>query len=315
MSSRVSVVLATYNGMSFLKEQLDSIKNQSKIPDEVIIKDDCSSDGTTDYIQRYIEENALLGWTLIKNTKNEGWKKNFKDGFDLATGDFIFPADQDDIWHLDKIEKMTRIMEQLHDCELLVSNYQIFFDGEKKGGGYKRYQKEMKNNGSIQKLDFTEKWAYVQRPGCVFCFTKSFFEAIKSLWTIEYAHDSILWRFALIRNGAYLYNSEMIDFRRHGNNVTSNQTFTKSSKIESIDALIPIYDSYLQYAKENNCIAAEYILCEGLKFLQIRKKCLSLNSMRLWLKLLFNYRKHYLRVTSVLSDLRYLLKGSSKNEN
>lgn len=106
MDKRVSVVMTTYNGQKYLREQMDSLREQTMPIDEVIIMDDCSTDHTPDLVSAYIKEYDLKGWNLVQNEQNQGWKKNFKSGFDLATGNYIFPCDQDDIWHLDKVEKM-----------------------------------------------------------------------------------------------------------------------------------------------------------------------------------------------------------------
>ena len=58
-----------------------------------------------DYIKRY----DIREWRVVVNKKNLGWEKNFTQGINAATGDIIFPCDQDDIWHLDKVKKMTSI--------------------------------------------------------------------------------------------------------------------------------------------------------------------------------------------------------------
>ena len=103
--SRVSVVVTTYNGRKYIFEQLDSIRDQSRPADEVLILDDKSSDGTFEAVQEYIRKNHLWEWKIIANQTNIGWKRNFKKGFDLCGGDYVFPCDQDDVWHLDKIEQ------------------------------------------------------------------------------------------------------------------------------------------------------------------------------------------------------------------
>ena len=67
---KVSVAMATYNGMKYIEKQLDSIRNQYIMPDEVIICDDASTDGTADFINEYIEKYSLFGWKLFKNEEN-----------------------------------------------------------------------------------------------------------------------------------------------------------------------------------------------------------------------------------------------------
>ena len=109
MDKRVSVVMTTYNGQKYLRDQMDSLREQTMPIDEVIIMDDCSTDDTPVLVSAYIAEHSLKGWKLVRNKQNQGWKKNFKSGFDLSTGDYIFPCDQDDIWRMDKIQKMVEV--------------------------------------------------------------------------------------------------------------------------------------------------------------------------------------------------------------
>ena len=123
---KVSVVMTTYNGKRFIKEMLDSLRNQTRSIDELLIYDDQSTDGTPQFIEEYIEKYALTGWNVIVNDTNLGWEKNFLQGLSNASGDVIYPCDQDDIWHLDKIEKMTLAFEENPQILLLVSGFHAF---------------------------------------------------------------------------------------------------------------------------------------------------------------------------------------------
>lgn len=73
-----SVILSTYNGERFVEKQLESIRKQSCIPDEVIIGDDGSKDNTVLIIANYIKRCGLY-WQLICNDRNKGFYKNFVD--------------------------------------------------------------------------------------------------------------------------------------------------------------------------------------------------------------------------------------------
>jgi glycosyltransferase involved in cell wall biosynthesis len=77
-------------GKKFILKQLDSILNQTLKPDEVIIRDDCSTDNTCKIIKNFINNNELDNWFFEINSCNEGYKKNFKKLLSLARGDFIF---------------------------------------------------------------------------------------------------------------------------------------------------------------------------------------------------------------------------------
>jgi glycosyltransferase involved in cell wall biosynthesis len=91
----VSVIMATYNGQNFLKEQLDSIISQLNIDDELIIVDDCSSDKSIQIISEYLFDARIQ---LFQNPYNIGHVKTFSKLLDLASKDFIVMSDQDDVW-------------------------------------------------------------------------------------------------------------------------------------------------------------------------------------------------------------------------
>ena len=100
---KVSVVMCTYNGEKYLKEQLDSILGQTYPIEEILIQDDCSSDSTIDIIKRYQETYPII--KLHINQSNMGVNHNFFSVMNKAVGDYIAISDQDDVWELNKIEK------------------------------------------------------------------------------------------------------------------------------------------------------------------------------------------------------------------
>ena len=109
--SLISVVMTSYNRQSFIGEQLDSIKSQTHRNWELIIADDCSSDGSDEIIQKFIEENRDKKIIYIKNKTNLGLAKNFENGFRHASGDYIAVCDSDDVWFQDKLEKKLQFLK------------------------------------------------------------------------------------------------------------------------------------------------------------------------------------------------------------
>lgn len=126
----ISVILSTYNGKRYLRELMDSLRNQTRQPDEVLVSDDASSDGTVELVRSYIEEYGLTSWRVIENTKNIGWKANFKRGILASSGDLVFPCDQDDIWDLHKIELMSAVMEDNPEINVLACQVKPFYEGK-----------------------------------------------------------------------------------------------------------------------------------------------------------------------------------------
>ena len=124
---KTSIILSSYNGAEYIEEQLNSLLTQTRPADEVLFFDDCSSDNTPALIESFIQKNNLTTWTLYRNKENIGWRKNFIHGMSCCHGDIIFPCDQDDIWLPEKVQKMTDVMEQHEEINLLVSSYTAFY--------------------------------------------------------------------------------------------------------------------------------------------------------------------------------------------
>jgi glycosyltransferase involved in cell wall biosynthesis len=92
----VSIVMATYNGAKYIREQLDSILVQASPGDEIIVLDDGSSDDTLAILSDYAARHVSL--TALRNEHNLGVRGTFEKLLGLATKDVIFLSDQDDIW-------------------------------------------------------------------------------------------------------------------------------------------------------------------------------------------------------------------------
>ncbi len=104
MNKLVSIAMTTYNGENFLKEQLESIINQTYKNLEIIICDDCSTDNTINIIKDFQKRDKRI--KLYQNEKQLGVLKNFEKAIFLCSGKYIALSDQDDIWVKNKIEIM-----------------------------------------------------------------------------------------------------------------------------------------------------------------------------------------------------------------
>lgn len=106
---KISVALCTYNGERFLEEQLQSIAAQTRPPDEVIVSDDASADGTVSLLHDFAQRNALSIRVSV-NKRPLGVLKNFEKAIGMCGGDVIFLCDQDDVWHPDKMRIQSDLM-------------------------------------------------------------------------------------------------------------------------------------------------------------------------------------------------------------
>lgn len=101
-SPLVSIVLATYNGARFLREQVDSLIGQTYQPIEIVAVDDCSSDETVSILKEYTLKNPHF--KIAVNEQNLGPTKTIERGISLSQGKFITLCDQDDVWDAHKIK-------------------------------------------------------------------------------------------------------------------------------------------------------------------------------------------------------------------
>ena len=108
---RVSVAMCTYNGERFLAEQLRTISYQTRLPYELIICDDGSSDATREIIEIFSKSSPFPVHCFVNET-NLGSTKNFERAIRCCTGDAIALCDQDDLWRADKLECLAAILEQ-----------------------------------------------------------------------------------------------------------------------------------------------------------------------------------------------------------
>ncbi len=105
----IGVVLCTYNGEKYLRQQLESILTQTRPPEQILILDDCSKDRTVAIAQSFAKDDKRI--RLIQNVTNLGFILNFEKGITLCETDFIALSDQDDIWLPEKLERLAAELE------------------------------------------------------------------------------------------------------------------------------------------------------------------------------------------------------------
>jgi glycosyltransferase involved in cell wall biosynthesis len=119
---KISVGLCTYNGSSYIKKQLDSILHQGNFKvDEIIICDDNSTDETLEIVNNFKIKYPSV-FSIHINDKNLGSTRNFEKAISLCSGDYIFLADQDDIWKENKIQQTLAVFEANLNAEGVFSN-------------------------------------------------------------------------------------------------------------------------------------------------------------------------------------------------
>lgn len=120
----VSVVMCTYNGGRYLRQQIDSILAQTYPADELIIQDDCSTDNTLVVAREYAKVYPFVH--VYVNERNLGYNANFLSAVFKAKGEAVAIADQDDVWNPRKLELQVAMLEQGYS--LVFHNSALFTD-------------------------------------------------------------------------------------------------------------------------------------------------------------------------------------------
>lgn len=259
----VSVVLPTYNGAQWITEQINSIANQTRQPDEVIILDDYSSDGTRELVQEYIQIHGLSDrWLLRMNKENRGWRQNFKDLMKLTSCSIIFLCDQDDVWSSSKISQMLEIMNAHPEINVLASLVEEFHDDGSPVVVQDFPQVRFGADGEFVAPVLSPVLMNILRLGCTFCVRKPFVESIIPYWTNErFTHDEVLWRFAAVDGSLGLLEKPFVKWRRTGTNAShAIGGRSRDERIASTETLLAFRDAICSYLDDHPNPASETVI-------------------------------------------------------
>ncbi len=103
--------MATYNGQDFLTEQLQSLLAQDRLPDELVVSDDGSTDKTLEIIHAFSKSAPFEVKIINNNNQKRGCTSNFTNGILSCTGDVILLSDQDDVWFPQHVSKLVQALE------------------------------------------------------------------------------------------------------------------------------------------------------------------------------------------------------------
>jgi glycosyltransferase involved in cell wall biosynthesis len=120
----ISIAMCTYNGEPYLSHQLESILDQTRLPDELVVCDDGSSDNTLNTLQSF-EASVPFPVRIYRNRQNLGSTKNYEQAISLCEGDIIVLADQDDVWRRKKLASMESVFSTSPDTALVFTDAEV----------------------------------------------------------------------------------------------------------------------------------------------------------------------------------------------
>lgn len=213
---KICVLMSTYNGEKFLREQLDSLKNQ-QLPEDyslsILVRDDGSTDETINILNEY-QNNGLLSWYIGKNLKPA---RSFWDLVKNAPeSDYYCFCDQDDVWFEDKIKRAIErlFLEEKNQPLLYCSEVTIADEKLNSRGNWFSYKKA--------NTSFPYSLLFSLSPGCTMVFNdKARNELIKYDMSNECVvmHDWLTHRIVAMLGKVVYDDNPTMYYRQHGNNV------------------------------------------------------------------------------------------------
>lgn len=212
---KVLILLSTYNGERYIKEQIDSLLFQVNVDLHILIRDDGSKDSTCDVINQYVIANDNI--TLIKDT-NVGCCRSFyelaKYAYDKYTQyDYYAFCDQDDVWMKDKLERACTKLDKFTSSSLLMY-----------ASAYQMVDCNLNDIPTIMipsNNSFGESLMIQTTIGCTMVFNyRTLLLFLKGNPNKMLMHDSWIYKMILGCGGTYVYDARpSILYRQHTNNV------------------------------------------------------------------------------------------------
>lgn len=219
--TKVGVLLATYNGEKYLKEQLDSIINQTYENWIIYISDDHSTDNTLNIVKEYKEKYVDKIIILENENKFSSAKLNFANVFNKVDDlDYYIFCDQDDVWEEEKIVKLLYKMqeEEKNNNKLPILVYSDLKIVDEKLNIINESLVRNENKFLPDKNLFKHILIENYFPGCAIMFNKKLKDKVENIYVESEMHD---WWLTLVAAmcGKIIYIDEPLHlYRQHSNN-------------------------------------------------------------------------------------------------
>lgn len=211
-SLKLSIALATYNGEKFLSAQLESFLCQRRLPDEVIVFDDASTDSTLQLLRRF-KDKAPFKVQIYVNSTAVGHEQNFGRAIEKCSGDIIFLSDQDDVWYPEKISVVSGLFARDPNVKVLINDLDICDRDLNRTGN--TVLQQLKASGTLGK----GKKSHVL--GCASSFRASLKAIVIPVPDLKYGHDKWLHQIGNILDIRMVLPIPLQAYRRHGANASS----------------------------------------------------------------------------------------------
>ena len=206
----ISVVVPAYNAGPWIAETLRSVLGQSREPDEVVVVENGSTDGTLAELDRF------AGRVRVVRMERRGAPAAYNRGFLEARGDYVAMCPADDIWRPRKLEWQVESIEQNPAIDIAFGHARHF--------GLDNSEYKRPPGVGVQDVEELRKAMYVECliPAPTALIRHSLYEQLGPFREDLPAEDYEFWMRALRARATFFYDPRcLVDYRRHGNNISS----------------------------------------------------------------------------------------------
>lgn len=305
---QVSVALCTYNGEKYICDQLNSIINQTRKVDEIILSDDNSTDNTLGLAESILTESGIA-FTIIKNKSSVGVTLNFKMAIDRCIGDIIVLSDQDDVWEKNKIEELLiafqdeEVIMAFSDASAIDKNGKTIIESWHKRIGFMQSAWTEKNW-----IDAMLRKGHCPN-GCLMAFRRKLYLSAPDIWSGEYMYHDRWLCYSAGLFGEYYYNDKpLIRYRIHEQSITQGSNgqaswYRFTSDIDDFDKYFEI-NVFRQNRVEILRKVSQLSNIKNKKYLSEYKKCIRMYDRLVKIKNEDN------KILNILILFRSLIDGS-----
>ncbi|MBQ7919100.1 MAG: glycosyltransferase [Lachnospiraceae bacterium] len=247
---KISVCMGLYNGAKYIQQQLQTIYEQSVRPDEVILCDDGSKDSTVEIVKSFIKSNNLQdSWKVYCNEVNKGYPDNFYYAMSLCGGDVVFLADQDDLWHKDKIKVLSEHLEANRDTKCVCCKFELV---DEAGANIHTVMAPTTSGESkaARQVTIEDVFYKCEWPGMVMAYRNEWYKSWAPVeGETKIPHDFLVCARASEENGFVQLDETLAYHRRHENNTGGEEhrisrLLNKERKLKEIEDYLKILEDF-----------------------------------------------------------------------
>ncbi len=239
----ISIIVPVYNAKKYILKTIETVREQTFTDWELLLVDDCSSDGSGELIKEYIDNNPPLEKKIryIRHERNKGAAGTRNTGLKEANGRYIAFLDADDIWYPEKLSVEMQFMEK-HDAGLVYSAYEFGDENGVPNGRMVRVPKTLTYRQALTRtIIFTST---------VLIDTEIIDKELVYMPGIASEDTATWWNILKEGHIAYGLNQPLVIYRRPEQSLSSNKG----------EAIKRIWNLYIKIAEVSAPQAAFYLI-------------------------------------------------------